>query len=319
MEKIKISVALCTFNGERYIEEQLKSILNQTVVPDEIIICDDNSKDSTVEIIERTLKNVKLEYILTVNAENVGVTKNFEQAIKRTTGDIIFLADQDDVWKEDKVEELIKLFNNSRCVMAYSDSEIIVNNKISKKKLWEVIGFKPTKNFCYEKKLLKNSLITGATMAVKKEFLNEIMPFPKEWIHDGWIAICAKLYGEVLYSEKTLMKYRLHNSNVVGATIGMKGRMKNYFKNIKTLSDERVYRYKRYKIFYKRKLYLLDISYQKEIEECIEFWADMVKLKNNDKLKSLYIIFCNLKRGNYSRFYTGFRGAIRDIIFLVVR
>lgn len=318
MKSAKISTVICTCNGEKYIEEQLKSILNQTIKSNEIIICDDNSKDTTVAIIKKVLADVKVNYKLIVNEENLGVTKNFEKAIKMATGDIIFFSDQDDIWKKEKIEELTKLFNNPQCVVAYSDAEILKENEISKKTLWNIIGFSPDNDFKYSEKLLKKSLITGATMAVRKSFLNEILPFPKEWIHDGWIAINAEIYGEINCTDKKLMQYRIHNSNVIGVSSDIADKVRNYIRNTKILVNERVYRYQRYKIFYKRKLHLLDLNYEKRLEMCIDFWNDMVKIKKNNRIKGLGLVLKNLINGNYNRFYTGIKGAIRDIVSVFI-
>lgn len=99
-----ISVAMCTFNGEKYIKEQIESIINQSLVPDEIVICDDCSKDNTINIIKETLANWSGKANLIINEDNLGYRKNFEKAISLCNGDIIFLSDQDDVWDNCKLK-----------------------------------------------------------------------------------------------------------------------------------------------------------------------------------------------------------------------
>lgn len=110
---MRLSVAMCTYNGEKYIREQLMSIRNQTLRIDEIVICDDCSEDDTVEIIENLIRQYDLPVRLHVNTWNHGYRKNFEQAICRCSGDIIFLSDQDDIWLPTKVETIIGYFNSN--------------------------------------------------------------------------------------------------------------------------------------------------------------------------------------------------------------
>mgnify|MGYP002564096947 CR=1 FL=1 len=119
---MRLSVAMCTYNGEKYIREQLMSIRNQTLRIDEIVICDDCSEDDTVEIIENLIRQYDLPVRLHVNTWNHGYRKNFEQAICRCSGDIIFLSDQDDIWLPTKVETIIGYFNSN------PDKEFVFTN-----------------------------------------------------------------------------------------------------------------------------------------------------------------------------------------------
>ena len=106
-----ISVILCTYNGEKYIKKQIDSILMQSVCPDEIIICDDNSTDRTCEIINNI--NDK-RIILHCNKNNYGVTRNFSNGLMLCNGEYIFLSDQDDVWEHDKVEKMLRIFQQNK-------------------------------------------------------------------------------------------------------------------------------------------------------------------------------------------------------------
>jgi len=108
---MKTSVAMCTHNGEKYIKTQLESILTQTIAIDEIVICDDRSNDNTIAIIEQIQLENPNKISLYKNHENIGSTKNFEKAISICTGDYIFLSDQDDIWKVNKFEKVIKNFS----------------------------------------------------------------------------------------------------------------------------------------------------------------------------------------------------------------
>ena len=107
----KISVALCTYNGEKYLHQQIDSILNQTVPVHEIVVCDDGSNDQTSKILTQYQTKFPEVFKIHFNTENLRSVKNFEKAISLCTGDIIFLSDQDDIWEENKVEVFIKYFD----------------------------------------------------------------------------------------------------------------------------------------------------------------------------------------------------------------
>ena len=120
MKKYSISVAICTYNGEQFIESQLESICSQNYPVDEIVICDDGSTDKTVQKANDFLKEHFQEYRIIENQQNLGFRKNFEKAIGITQGEIIFLCDQDDVWKKDKVEKMVEAFQvNDKCLMVF--------------------------------------------------------------------------------------------------------------------------------------------------------------------------------------------------------
>ena len=127
---MKVSVAMCTYNGEKYIEEQLNSILHQTKKIDEIIICDDGSKDKTLEICNKILESSNVEYILKLNKNNLGFAKNFYQAIKLCSGDIIFFCDQDDIWKENKVDLMCQVFDNDPDTLLVFSNAYITNENL---------------------------------------------------------------------------------------------------------------------------------------------------------------------------------------------
>ncbi|MDF2881122.1 MAG: hypothetical protein K0R54_1679 [Clostridiaceae bacterium] len=204
---MRISVAIAAYNGEKYIVEQLNSILPQLEPEDEIIISDDGSSDSTLEIIAdfscaqiRVFKNPKK-----------GVISNIENAISHTLGDIIFLCDQDDVWLPDKVSIIKKRFSESRANLVVSDAYIVNDSlEVLQDSFFKLMnsgsGF--IKNF------IKNTF-PGCCMAFKKELKDIILPFPENIpMHDSWIGLLAELKGEVLFIPEKLVYYRRHGDNV---------------------------------------------------------------------------------------------------------
>lgn len=321
---MRISVVICTYNGEMYIHEQIESIINQTLKPDEIILCDDSSKDATVNIAQRLLVNSGIQYKIEINNMTLGVVKNFEKAIGITTGDVIFLSDQDDVWCANKIELLFKEFEkNASAVMVFSDA-FIVDEKRTKTgtHLWETLdfSFQQFKIRDFIEMLLNRCIVTGATMAVKRELYNVSIPFNSSWVHDGWMAIHAPLFGDVVAVNKPLIEYRQHKNNLIGAQkVDLAGKAIRYILNIKKLETVRETRRNRYKAFYDFNTDKIDDVNKKKILSCIEFWNEMTMLKSQIFIKSFPIIFKNIFNKNYQNYYTGLRGAFRDIIYMFFR
>lgn len=202
---MKISICIATYNGEKYIKEQLMSILHQIGVNDEVIISDDSSGDDTVAII----KSIQDDRIyLYENQKFKSPTFNFENALKYATGDYIYLSDQDDIWYDGKVDKIQKLFLKYDLVL--SDACIInFNNKIINKSFFKLNNSK--KGFLQN--LYKNSYI-GCAMAFNRVILEKSMPFPKDIpMHDWWIGLNAELYGKVYFLNEQLIGYRRHDSN----------------------------------------------------------------------------------------------------------
>ncbi|MCS6874398.1 MAG: glycosyltransferase family 2 protein [Pyrinomonadaceae bacterium] len=222
---MKVSIALCTYNGEKFLLEQLDSFLNQTRLPDELIVCDDASTDSTLEIIEKFSSRAPFEVRLYRNERNLGSHLNFEKAIGLCRGDIIFLSDQDDIWNPTKIEIIESKFTSSRSLgMVFTDAELIDEaSKPLNKRLWDF--YFPRKKQKDARKngilsvLLRGNVVTGATMAFRAELKKFLLPFPQNLpnlIHDGWIALCASLLADVCFLEKPLIKYRIHEGQQIG-------------------------------------------------------------------------------------------------------
>lgn len=224
---MKVSVALCTFNGEKYIVEQLDSILNQTKPVDEIVICDDISTDETQNIINKYCNKFPNIIKFHINETNLRSVKNFEKAISICTGDIIFLSDQDDQWLPDKVEEIVRHFelNPQISVVATNGNCINDNSELIEDFLvWDVpqlfIDNKIHLDFYYLISCFFN-IATGATMAIRGKFIKECMPFPiiPNFHHDEWIARVACSKGQFSFLSKKYINYRIHEAQQVGGII----------------------------------------------------------------------------------------------------
>jgi glycosyltransferase involved in cell wall biosynthesis len=201
---MKISVCIPTYNGEKYIKEQLASILCQLAFDDEIIISDDSSTDYTIEII-KSFDDQRIKLYLNNKFKNP--VFNAENAINKAVGEIIFLADQDDIWKRDKV--IILKEHLKTHTLAYSNASIFFNNIIEESKPFLM---KEDKQNLIQ--AIFNNNCIGATIAFRKELLKKALPFPNKIpMHDSWLFSIAEIYGSTFYENKCLIYYRRHNNN----------------------------------------------------------------------------------------------------------
>lgn len=201
-----ISVCIATYNGERFIKEQIDSILTQLDENDEIIISDDSSTDKTIEILQN-LRESRIK--IYKNTRSKGFVYNFENALIHSSGDYIFLSDQDDIWYENKIEEITGLLQKYNLVV--HDAIVIdENEKIIHDSYFNIIN----SGRGFIKNIIKNSYL-GCCMAFKKEVLSIAIPFPKNLIgHDIWIGFIAQHLDSVFFHKKILLKYRRHNNTV---------------------------------------------------------------------------------------------------------
>lgn len=216
-----ISIAIATYNGEKYIKKQIESILAQSEKVDEIVICDDCSNDSTVQIIKEIMQNNNDTVKLFENNENIGYSKNFRQAVEKCNGDYIFFSDQDDIWENNKVEKYIDIMNDADVNVICSDYKLIdekdelldkslfaINNKVkTNKRISKVSTYK----------LLFGNVSPGCTYCFKKSikdlFLREEN---EEVIHDYAIALLGSLNNGLVYLNEKTIKYRIHDQNSIG-------------------------------------------------------------------------------------------------------
>jgi len=218
-----ISVAMCTYNGAKYLHEQLDSITNQTRLPDELIVCDDCSSDNTIQIVKEFASKAPFLVRYYVNSKNLGPTKNFEKAITLCNGDIIALADQDDVWKTQKLSKYeMALIKHPTAGYVFSNAEILDENLISLNScLWDMLRFTHegfNSNIINQiNTLLERNVVTGMSMAFRALIKKLVLPVSPLWSHDGWIALLASSAGlQGIALPEKLAYYRRHTDQVIG-------------------------------------------------------------------------------------------------------
>ncbi len=221
----KISIALCTYNGAKFLPAQLESFLAQTRLPDELIVCDDCSTDETPQIINDFARRAPFLVTFRVNEKNLGSTKNFERAISLCGNDLIFLSDQDDVWLPQKIARIEAEFDkNSQVGLVFSDAEIVDENlEPANCNLWQFTFSEErreqSRNGNFSDVLLRQNVVTGATMAFRARYRETFMPIPDRipnLIHDGWISLLIAHDAKVVFIEEQLIKYRQHSGQQLG-------------------------------------------------------------------------------------------------------
>lgn len=223
----RISVVVPTYNGESYIQEQLLSILTQNRYPDEVIILDDASRDSTPEIIRDWSASAPFPVEIVHRAENTGLNANITDGIYRASGDVIVLADQDDVWETQKLACVERAFFNARTSVWFSNAKLVdsrgTNLGVT---AWEAVRFGEPERQAVQSgtsqgllRLIRGMTVTGATMAFTKETAAFALPLPDGivggggWLlHDGWIALMGFFCGEVKAEPIPLVRYRQHGA-----------------------------------------------------------------------------------------------------------
>ncbi|MCX6231081.1 MAG: glycosyltransferase family 2 protein [Bacteroidetes bacterium] len=204
-----ISICIPTYNGGKFISQQINSILPQLKSDDEIIISDDSSTDNTVQIIE-SFNDSRIRIL--ENNKFYSPVFNLENTLKEAKGEYIFLCDQDDIWNENKIATFLNYLNTNDLVV--SDCDIInENGEVLNDSLYE--RTKPNYNFF--KCLIRNPFL-GNAMAFNRKILNKVLPFPKNIImHDIWIGLVSLKAGKVYFANEKLSSWRRHNLNVTNS------------------------------------------------------------------------------------------------------
>lgn len=231
----RVSVAMCTRNGASFVGEQLRSILEGRILPDEIIISDDASTDNTIQIIQEELSSAPsgVEWRLIRNEWPLGVTKNFEQAVQACSGDLIALSDQDDVWVSDRLSSVISVFaTHPRLLLLHSDAILVDANRrpldslLSQSHLISDAERSEIASGREFNVLIRRRIVTGATVVFRRSLLDTAAPFPTNWVHDEWLGIIAAGLDGADYLPQPLIEYRQHGMNEVG--VRKRGRLEKF-------------------------------------------------------------------------------------------
>ncbi len=279
---MKIDILMATYNGEKYLKEQIDSILEQTNQDFRLLISDDMSTDNT-----RTILN---DYVSTDNRvvvflqnKNLGPVKNFEYLMKKVESPYFMFADQDDIWQKDKIEQSVRKLEETNSDLVYTNLQVVNENlDVMYPSYWKLKGFeKKAKKFHHFESLYLNNYITGCTMLVKSKWIDKILPLPQKSnyiLHDYWTALVVSKFGKIDFIEQPLVKYRQHVNNRIGSKrksdeIKEFGEMRNLFIEVKL---------DHFKTFLQNIDVFEDDAMKQVTKEAYQYFTD---LKNHKKLQ----------------------------------
>lgn len=297
-----VSVAVATYNGEKYIKKQLESILKQTVKVDEVVICDDCSTDRTADICNRFIEENNLSgWSFSVNEKNVGYCLNFYGAIEICRGDVIFLADQDDEWHYDKVEKTLQCLEKNTDITVLSSRYNVIdeNSKIIENSGVTYLGnvFNGSVEYYTSRSFIGCSYVRGFSMCFKKELKQYLKPIDLQSImsHDWYICFLGSLLGKTAVLNTKLTDYRYHFDNVSLSDMTRKKLIGSFRKRVNGLEES-----------IEAHTYLtefMDTDLKYETENFIAFEKKRLKFLTKKSIFLWFYLF--FKINEYSRYYKG--------------
>jgi glycosyltransferase involved in cell wall biosynthesis len=225
---LEVSVALCTRNGARYLPEQVRSICAQEPPPREIVLSDDASTDDTLAVVRDTLAGCGMADRIALrvfsNSPPLGVTRNFEQAVRACSHELIALCDQDDVWHPGRLARMVAQFEaRPDLLLLHTDARLVDGDlKPLGSTLFHALEVQPSELEAIASGeafgvLLRRNLVTGATTMFRRTLLEAALPFAPEWVHDEWLAAVAAATGRMDVLPEPTIDYRQHGNNQIGA------------------------------------------------------------------------------------------------------
>lgn len=323
---MKLSVALCTWNGERYLEEQLRSILAQTRPADELIVCDDQSSDATAEIVARFASQAPFAVHFERNEQRLGPTQNFAKAIGRCRGDIIFLCDQDDFWLPEKLGRMYEVFAQAPEVgLVFSNGYIVDQGRVRLGyTLWDVLRLsekhvaKIRAGELFDL-LIQRNVVTGAAAAFRASFKDAVLPIPQDaMLHDAWIALLISGAAGCMALNEPLFEYRQHTHQQTGAHFTSTASKLTELQERKTKMQRQMEdAAKSYEAVRRhaleRELWQEGDPHDSGLAAKRDHLTRRALLRENRLLKPLRLI-AGLVRGNYFRYDRGWRSLAEDIL-----
>lgn len=300
----KVDILLATYNGEKYIKEQVESILNQTYENIQIIISDDCSTDNTRQVLKEYENNEKIKIFY--QEKNLGYVKNFEFLLKQVKSNLYMLSDQDDVWKKEKVEKSVEKIESEKLDLVFGDLEVVDENLNTLYKSYNRYMHLIHKIKKYQKDYRLQYLyncMTGCTIISRKNWIDKVLPFPtnsKYMIHDYWLGLVIALNGKVGYIEEPYILYRQHGKNQVGSKKASKTASK--LEKVRNISiDTRIGTFETYVMHEE----IFDEKLRKQNKKALEYFK-MLKNKKNFNFRQWGIFFRLYKYESFSQYIKNF-------------
>ena len=325
MPPLRLSIVMCTYNGATYLEAQLDSLLAQTRLPDEIVISDDASTDASMTMLDAFALHAGdrgIDVRVSRHLSNVGFVDNFSSALRQATGDVLFLCDQDDIWRTDKMAVMAARFaQDPDLLLLHSDARLVD----AKGRALNCSMFEALQMTVQEKQaihdghafevVMRRSFVTGATAAVRREVIGLALPIAADWIHDEWIAAVVSAAGKMDFVDAPLIDYRQHGGNQIGAskrTLAMKWQ-DMILPRGKFLAEEAT-RLQRLEAFLIQASFFDGASRAAHVRHKRAHFERRVAIGQLPRYRRAIPVLREARAGDYRRYGTGVRSMLRDLM-----
>jgi glycosyltransferase involved in cell wall biosynthesis len=323
-DTLSVGVAIATFNGSRFLDAQLRSIFDQTRLPEEIVISDDGSTDDTLSIArsyraEAKRAGVRLRVVS--HKGRSGVAANFAHAVSLSTTDVVALSDQDDVWLPHKLETLTRVVAADPTVlMVHSDAELV--DEAGKPLGMTVLeSLRMTSSEKHNlvtghgiKALVRRNLVTGSTAMIRRDLVARAGPIPAGWLHDEWWALVAASSDGLVLNPQVLGLYRQHDDNQVGATrSGWQRLMERFAEPQREFRERHVERHRGLRDYLDSPNWSGTAEARALLEGRFHHFQWQAGL-SSARLARIPSVLGRLVRGDYARYRRGLFDALRDVM-----
>ncbi|MDW2982686.1 glycosyltransferase [Rhodanobacter sp. KK11] len=325
MTRPLLSIVLCTYNGAAYLQPQLASLLAQTCLPDEIVIGDDGSTDASMGMLQAfagQARDAGIAVQLLRRRENIGYVGNFCAGLRAAKGELLFLCDQDDVWRVDKLARMVDRFERDpSLLLLHSDARLVdAHGRSLQCSLFDALQMTPQEKQAIHagrafEVVLRRSFVTGATAALRRRLVEQALPVGTGWIHDEWLAAVAAATGGVDFIDEPLIDYRQHRGNQVGMrrrTLAMKWRGLLLPRG-RLLSDEAL-RVQQLEAFLARGEFHGSAERAAQLRHKRSHFERRAAIGRLPRLQRLPAIVREACSGCYRRYGTGSRSMLQDLL-----
>lgn len=325
MTRLRLSIVLCTYNGAAYLQTQLDSLLAQTRLPDEIVIGDDGSTDASMDMLQAfatRARDAGIAVQLVRHRENIGYVDNFSAGLRAAQGDVLFLCDQDDMWRADKLALMADRFEQDpSLLLLHGDARLVdAEGHPLGCSLFEALQMTAQERDAIHDGhafdvVLRRSFVTGATAALRRELVATALPVAPGWIHDEWLAAVAAAMGRVDSMDLPLTDYRQHGANQIGMrrrTLAMKWR-DLLLPRGRLLADE-AERLRRLEDFFAQAGFHGSRDRAAQVRDKRTHFERRVAIGRLPRWRRWGSVLREARGGFYRRYGTGIRSVLRDLL-----
>ena len=325
MPPLRLSIVMCTYNGAAYLQAQLDSLLAQACLPDEIVISDDASTDASMTMLDAFALRAGdrgIEVRVSRHPSNVGFVDNFSSALRQATGDVVFLCDQDDIWRADKLAVMAARFaQDPDLLLLHSDARLVdAQGRPLNCSMFEALQMTAQEKQAIHdgrafEVVMRRSFVTGATAAMRREVIGLALPIAAGWIHDEWITAVVSAVGKMDFVDAPLIDYRQHDGNQIGArkrTLAMK--WQDLILPRGTFLADEAARLRRLEMFLMRASFFDGAARSAQVTHKRAHFERRVAIGRLPRYRRAIPVLREARAGDYRRYGTGARSMLRDLL-----